>query len=81
MGAWFKGALAPLLRQVLSPESIERRGLFRASEVSKLIAAHDANRVDGTDRLLALMNFEVWARLYLDGATPESVVDELKAAA
>jgi asparagine synthase (glutamine-hydrolysing) len=81
MGAWFKGALAPLLRQVLSPESIERRGLFRASAVSALIAAHDANRVDGTDRLLALMNFEVWARLYLDGSTPEAIVDELKAAA
>ena len=81
MGAWFKGALAPLLRQVLSRESIERRGLFRASAVSALMAAHDANRVDGTDRLLALMNFEVWARLYLDGSTPEAIVEELKAAA
>jgi asparagine synthase (glutamine-hydrolysing) len=81
MGAWFKGALAPLLRQLLSRESIARRGLFRHSAVAALIEAHAANRVDGTDRLLALLNFEVWARLYLDGRAADDVVDELKVAA
>jgi asparagine synthase (glutamine-hydrolysing) len=81
MGAWFKGALAPLVRQMLSPEAIERRGLFDPRAVSELIAAHDANRVDGTDRLLALLNFEIWARLYLEGRAPEDVVDEIKVAA
>lgn len=81
MGAWFKGALAPLLRQLLSRESIERRGLFHYPAVTALIDAHDANRIDGTDRLLALVNFEVWARLYLDARSPDDVVDELKVAA
>jgi asparagine synthase (glutamine-hydrolysing) len=79
MGAWFKGALAPLLRQLLSRESIDRRGLFHYPAVSALIDAHEANRIDGTDRLLALLNFEIWARLYLDGREPADVVDELKA--
>ena len=81
MGAWFKGALAPLVRQMLSPEAIERRGLFDPRAVSALIAAHDASRIDGTDRLLALLNFEIWARLYLEGRAPEDVVDEIKVAA
>ena len=81
MGAWFKGALAPLVRQMLSPQAIERRGLFDPRAVSALIAAHDANRIDGTDRLLALLNFEIWARLYLEGRAPEDVVDEIKVAA
>jgi asparagine synthase (glutamine-hydrolysing) len=81
MGAWFKGALAPLVRQMLSPQAIERRGLFDPCAVSALIAAHDANRIDGTDRLLALLNFEIWARLYLEGRAPEDVVDEIKVAA
>jgi asparagine synthase (glutamine-hydrolysing) len=81
MGAWFKGALAPLVQQLLSPEAIARRGLFDARAVSALIAAHDANRIDGTDRLLALLNFEIWARLYLEGRAPEDVVDEIKVAA
>jgi asparagine synthase (glutamine-hydrolysing) len=81
MGAWFKGSLAAMLRQLLSRESIERRGLFSHTAVAALIEAHAANRIDGTDRLLALLNFEVWARLYLDGRAPADVVDELKVAA
>jgi asparagine synthase (glutamine-hydrolysing) len=81
MGAWFKGALAPMLRQLLSRESIDRRGIFRHAAVARLIDAHAANRVDGTDRLLALLNFEIWARLYLDRRAAADVVDELKLAA
>ena len=44
-----------------------------------LIAAHEANRLDGTDRLLALLNLEIWARIYLDRRAPADVADELKA--
>jgi asparagine synthase (glutamine-hydrolysing) len=78
MGAWFKGALAPLVRQLLSREAIERRGLFDYPAVAALIAAHESSEIDGTDRLLALLNFEVWARLYLDARAPADVVDELR---
>ena len=41
-------------------------------------ASREANRVDGTDRLLALMNLEIWARLYLDRRTPQDVSAELE---
>jgi asparagine synthase (glutamine-hydrolysing) len=81
MGAWLKGDLAPLLRDVLSEEAVEARGLFRYSEIATLIAAHESSRIDGTDRLLALMNFEIWARIYLDARAPEDVADQLKAVA
>ena len=81
MGAWLKGDLAPLLRELLSPAAIESRGLFRPPEVAALIAAHGANRLDGTDRLLTLLNLEIWARMYLDGREPADVADELKAVA
>ena len=79
MGAWLKGELAPLVRELLSTASIEARGLFRPPEVAALIEAHGANRLDGTDRLLTLLNLEIWARMYLDGRAPADVADELKA--
>ncbi|MGH8850153.1 MAG: asparagine synthase (glutamine-hydrolyzing) [Casimicrobiaceae bacterium] len=79
MGAWLKDDLAPLLRELLSSASIEARGWFRPAEVEALIAAHAANRLDGTDRLLALLNLEIWARMYLDGRAPADVAEELKA--
>jgi asparagine synthase (glutamine-hydrolysing) len=79
MGAWMKGALAGMLENALSRESIESRGLLNHAPVARLIADHRANRVDGTDKLLALLNLEVWCRVYLDGRSPDDVADELEA--
>ena len=80
MGAWLKGALAEMLESTLSRESIEARGLLHAAPVAKLIADHRANRVDGTDKLLALLNLEIWCRVYLDRRAPGDVADELEEA-
>jgi asparagine synthase (glutamine-hydrolysing) len=79
MGAWLKGELAPMLRGVLSPATLAARGLFRPAAVQKLIADHAANRIDGTDRLLALLNLEIWSRIYLDQRDADDVADELRA--
>jgi asparagine synthase (glutamine-hydrolysing) len=78
MGAWLKGDLAPMLRSVLSPTSLAARGLVRPQVVHKLVADHETNRIDGTDRLLALINLEIWCRVYLDGRGAEDVASELR---
>jgi asparagine synthase (glutamine-hydrolysing) len=78
MGAWLKQDLAPLVRGLLSEPVVAGRGLFHYPEVRQLIEAHEANRIDGTDRLLALINLEIWSRLYLDGRSPGDVTDELQ---
>jgi asparagine synthase (glutamine-hydrolysing) len=80
-GAWLKGDLAPVLRELLSRRSIDARGLLQHDAVARLVADHEANRLDGTDRLLALVNLEVWARIFLDRRPPGDVADELKALA
>ena len=78
MGAWLKRELAPLLRQLLAPEVVARRGLFRQPMIDRLVADHQANRIDGTDALTALMNLEIWSRVYLDRHDPAEVAAELK---
>jgi asparagine synthase (glutamine-hydrolysing) len=80
MGAWLKRELAPVLRDVLSPSSLAARGLFRPQAVQRLIADHQANRIDGTDRLLALLNLEIWSRIYLDRRSADDVASELREA-
>ena len=77
VGAWFKQELAPLVRQVLSRESVDKRGLFNWDVVEQVIGLHEANREDYTDHLLALTNFELWSRVYVDGRTPSDVEAEL----
>jgi asparagine synthase (glutamine-hydrolysing) len=42
------------------------------------MADHEASRIDGTDVLLALMNLEIWSRIYLDRRDPADVADELQ---
>ncbi|MGH7302119.1 MAG: asparagine synthase (glutamine-hydrolyzing) [Candidatus Rokuibacteriota bacterium] len=79
VGAWFKHDLAPLVRTVLSRDSVEKRGLFRWDAVQRTISLHEANREDYTDHLLALTNFELWSRVYLDGEAPGEVEAELVA--
>ncbi len=80
MGAWLKRDLKPLVADLLSEKAVERRGWFRYPAVRELIAAHEANRIDGTDRVLALLNLEVWARVFLDTRSPEDVATEMQEA-
>jgi asparagine synthase (glutamine-hydrolysing) len=81
MGAWLKKELLAVVRELLSPAVVRQRGLFRHDAVSALLADHEANRSDGTDALLALLNLEVWSRVYLDGREPGGVAEELQALA
>jgi asparagine synthase (glutamine-hydrolysing) len=78
MGAWLKQELAPLMHELLSEEAVSTRGLLDFGEVRTLIAQHDTNHTDGTDKLLALMNLEIWTRMYVDRRTPEDVTAELE---
>jgi asparagine synthase (glutamine-hydrolysing) len=77
MGAWMKKELLPVVRELLSEDVVRQRGLFDADAVGSLMAGHEANRIDGTDALLALLNLEVWSRVYLDGRSASDVADEL----
>ena len=75
-------AVAAAATAACRAESIERARTVPLSRRSpRLIDAHRRNRIDGTDRLLALLNLEIWARIYLDGRAPADVADELKAGA
>jgi asparagine synthase (glutamine-hydrolysing) len=79
MGAWLKQDLAPLMRDLLSERVVKSRGLFHFPAVKELIGLHESSRIDGTDRLLTLLNLEIWSRLYLDRRAPGDVTAELKA--
>ena len=79
IGAWLKRELLGVVRSLLSSETVAARGLLRPEQVAAMVADHEANRVDGTDALLSLLNLEVWCRIYLDGREPDDVADELHA--
>jgi len=78
MGAWLKNELSGYMGAVLSKSTIEARGFFSWPQVEKTIEMHRRNERDYTDHLLSLMNFELWCRVYLDGAAWADITDELR---
>jgi asparagine synthase (glutamine-hydrolysing) len=62
---WLRRELAPLMRDLLSPARMARRGLFEPAEVARLIDAHVAGRENHAHTLFPLMVFERWADAHL----------------
>lgn len=79
IGAWFRRELAPLVTELLARDTVRRRGLLDPDAVARTVAEHESQQADRTDHLLALVNLEIWARLYLDGRAVEDVTAELGA--
>ncbi len=70
---WVPGPLKPLLDQVLSPESVRRRGLFELGAVAA--AREQATQHPSRGSAAFVWNLavlELWCRLYLDVDTPQA---------
>jgi asparagine synthase (glutamine-hydrolysing) len=66
-GTWFRGPLAGVLREALSPERIRRAGLFDVAAVERLVADHLAGRRNHRKILWSLLTFELWRAHHLGG--------------
>ena len=63
---WMQHELRPLLGDLLSADSLKRRGLFEPAAVQRLIAQNDNGQVDASYTLLSLLTIEIWCRAYVD---------------
>lgn len=63
---WMRHELRELLNDILSTESIKRRGIFNPTAVQHLIHENETGRVDGSYTLLSLMCIELWCRHFVD---------------
>ncbi len=63
---WLRNDLRALVHDVLSPDSVRRRGLFTPEGVSALVQANECGRVDANHAVLALLCIEIWCREFID---------------
>jgi len=68
--SWMRFELRELLGDLLSEESLTRRGLFDPTAVQQLISENDAGTKDASYTLLSLLCIEIWCRAYIDHPTP-----------
>jgi asparagine synthase (glutamine-hydrolysing) len=66
VGAWLKGQAREMMLDLLSEETIRRRGYFNYSYVSSLINGHFQGREYNANQLWQLMVFELWHREFMD---------------
>ena len=63
---WMRHELREMLGDLLSIDSLKRRGLFEPAAVQRLIAANDTGKVDASYTLLSLLCIEIWCRRFVD---------------
>jgi asparagine synthase (glutamine-hydrolysing) len=64
---WMKYELREFMGDLLSEESLRKRGIFDPQNVQKLIKNNDTGAIDASYTLLSLMCIEIWCRQFLDG--------------
>src|SRR5207248_3027913 len=79
ISTWMRKEANPWLRDILSPDAIQRRALFNPGYVERLLSDHESGFADHGLLLWGLVNVELWHRLYIDAphvaqtSTPSSV--------
>jgi asparagine synthase (glutamine-hydrolysing) len=63
---WLRGPLRPLMMELLSVDTIRRRGYFESDCVSRWISEHLAGHANHSHRLWALMVLELWHQNVFD---------------
>ena len=66
MSEWFRNDARTFVRDILSPGALKRRGLFNPRYVQTLIDENETSRADTGPLLWALINVELWYRLFID---------------
>jgi asparagine synthase (glutamine-hydrolysing) len=72
VGTWLRGRWRPLLEEYVTGPRPRQRGLFDPGTVKRLVGEHSRG-VNHSERLWALLTFEIWARVFLDGEAPGSL--------
>jgi asparagine synthase (glutamine-hydrolysing) len=64
--SWLRGALRPMIDDLLSEETVRRRGLFRPAEVRQVVEANQSGREDFNLQVFQLLTLELWHCEFLD---------------
>jgi len=64
--SWLRGPLQPLIGDLLSEETVRRRGIFRPNQVKRMLDANFSGREDYNLQVFQLLGLELWHRTFID---------------
>jgi asparagine synthase (glutamine-hydrolysing) len=68
---WFQGALRDYVRDILTGTETQTRGVFNPAAIERIWTDNAAGRGLYQTHLWLLLNFELWARYYLDASNSD----------
>ena len=74
---WMRAELSGLLRTLFAQSRFAELGVFDRGFMRELLEEHLGGHTDHNFRLWLLLNLELWHRLYFEGATVESLREDL----
>ena len=66
VGEWFKDKLRDYLTEIICSESLASRKIFNTEYLKEILGLHISGNRDFTRELRAIVNLEIWFRLYID---------------
>jgi len=73
IGRWFRTHRRYLVDEFVLGERAAARGLFQRPFVERIAHEHVSGLANHDERLWALINVEVWHRIFVDGCAPSDV--------
>ncbi len=70
LGKWLRTTHRHIVDEFILSERAAERGIFDREYVMSLVARHSAGE-NADEKLWALINFEMWARTFIDGEGPQ----------
>jgi asparagine synthase (glutamine-hydrolysing) len=70
LGRWLRTDLHDVMEELLAPDRVRARGLFRPDAVEALKREHLSQTRSHSDRLWSLMMLELWIQASLDADGP-----------
>jgi len=72
VGQWFRAEFRSVVDEYVLSARARERGIFNHDFVRALVTRHQAGE-NHSERLWALVNFEIWLRRFVDGEETEAV--------
>jgi asparagine synthase (glutamine-hydrolysing) len=67
IGTWFRGSYRSVIDEYVLSDRARSRNIFSPDFVQELVARHQTGAENHSERLWALVNFEIWLRQFFDG--------------
>jgi len=74
IGRWFRGPFKAVIDEYVLSDRALARDIFEPDFVKRLVSLHQSGE-DHSERLWALLNFEIWLRQFFDGERSSAAKD------